>query len=112
MPASSQLEFNLDAALADRDEGIARVASNSASWVEIARAEARSIARERGEVTADDVRRVLYPQGLRPRHYNAWGAVFQVGFVFTGRYHTSEVRRGHGNQQRVWRLADGADRAA
>ena len=86
--------------------GIARVSSSNSTWLRTARAVACRIASERGEVTADDVREVLYKMGLKPRHYNAWGAVFQnKDLRWTGRFKQSAVVEGHGNLQRVWELA-------
>lgn len=101
-----QLEFDLTQARKRAEDGIQSVGQRNASWLELARSVARQIADERGTVTADDVRRVLYADGHRPNHYNAWGAVFRrgSGLRWTGRYHTSRVVIGHGNQQRIWEL--------
>ena len=95
----------LDAAQRAKEAGIAQAHEHSPTWVDLARATARDIARARGTVTADDVREVLYPMGIVPAHYNAWGAVFRKGFRWTGWWRTSRVVGGHGNQQRVWRIA-------
>ena len=101
-----QLEFDLPEARRRAEAGIQSVSSRNVDWVETARQVAREIAAEKGTVTADDVRRMLYPLGRRPKHYNAWGAVFRrgCGLRWTGRYRTSQVVAGHGNQQRVWEL--------
>lgn len=101
---SEDERVDLSKALERRDEGIARVSQRNGSWVALAQATARMIALERGTVTADDVRAVLYPQGLKPKHYNAWGGVFKKGFRWTGLYRRSAVVKGHGNMQRVWEV--------
>lgn len=75
-------------------------------WLEIARDTAYDIALDRGEVVADDVRAVLYPLGITPRHHNAWGAVFRSSvFEFTGQYRPSAAPSRKTGMQRVWRLA-------
>ncbi len=100
--------FDGVAALQARDDALDRVEANHADWLGQARAEARRIARLHGTVTADAVRAVMEAKGLRPRHYNAWGAVFRRSeFEWTGKWHRSSVRKGNGNMQRVWRLREG-----
>lgn len=99
---SEQLSFNLDAAIALRDEGLRRVAENSEEFLKEARGTARLICEAKGTVTADDVRRGC---PITPRHPNAWGAVFKSKeFEFTGAMRQSEVETRHGGMQRVWRL--------
>lgn len=94
------------AALSARDGVLRHMQARHATWLDAARMTARRIARQKGNVTADDVREILYPAGLYPKHYNAWGAVFNhADFVFTGDFRRSAVPRGKGNMQRVWRLA-------
>jgi hypothetical protein len=98
-------QLNLLEALRRKEAALGLVEDHNESWVETARRVARGICAERGEVTADEVRCVLYPLGIRPSHYNAWGAVFRGGFEWTGRWRVSAVPEGHGNLQRVWRAA-------
>lgn len=95
-------QFDLVEALNARDAGIAQVAGNNEQFLEIARAVARDIAKRKGYVTADDVRREC---PLRPLHPNAYGALFKKGFRWTGGFRRSELAQGHGNLQRVWVLA-------
>lgn len=101
----NQLAFNLDQALEARDEGIRQVADNNQFFLRVAREVARRLARMNGgEVTCDDVRKAC---PFDPLHPNAWGAVFRdKGFEFTGKLQKSALVQGHGNLQRVWRLAE------
>ncbi len=97
--------LDLEAALTARDTALARMEKAHSAWISAARVVAKRIAKRTGEVTADDVRAVLYPR-LKPAHYNAWGAVFRHSdFEFTGQFKRSAVPKGKGNMQRVWRLA-------
>ena len=86
-----------------RDLGIKRVSARCGGWVARARHVARMIALERGSVTADEVRAVIYARGDKPAHHNAWGAVFR-GMRWTGEFRKSALVQGHGNLQRVWTL--------
>ncbi len=98
----NQLDFNLDEAIARRDEGIQQVAENNVRFLEVARETAKRLARIHGEITADDVRKVC---PLEPFHTNAWGGLFRTkDWVWTGRFRKSALVQGHGNLQRVWRL--------
>jgi len=98
----NQLAFNLVEALAERDEGIRLVAENNQQFLDVARSTAKHLARWRGEVTCDDVRKVCT---IEPLHPNAWGALFKTKeWEWTGRYRKSALVQGHGNMQRVWRL--------
>jgi hypothetical protein len=100
-------QLDLYEALRRKQAGLELVEDHNESWCATARRVARDICAERGEVTADEVRCVLYPAGLRPAHPNAWGAVFRSGFEWTGRWRVSAVPEGHGNLQRVWQLPGG-----
>ncbi len=103
---SEQMAFDLPEARRQAELGIERVSQRNGAWIDRARTIARQVAADRGTVTADDVRRILYAGDDRPNHFNAWGAVFRKGsgLRWTGRYRTSRVVAGHGNQQRVWEL--------
>jgi len=97
--------FDRAEAIRQRDEGLKRVAWSNAEWIATARITAERIARERGEVTADDVRAELYPRGIKPEHSNAFGVVFRgKKFRHSGRYRVSAVPHGHGNRQVIWEL--------
>jgi len=98
----NQIEFNLEAARAARDEGIRQVSSNNQYFLEQARGTARLICESKGTVTADDVRRSC---PVQPENPNAYGAVFKSrDFEWTGEYKQSEMVQAHGRMQRVWRL--------
>jgi hypothetical protein len=74
-----------------------------ADWLTYARDRAEQIAREKGTVCADDLRRagVYLPNGAHPA---AWGAVFRDPRFLRVGFTTSQRRDRHGGTQRVWRL--------
>lgn len=86
--------------------GIAQVSANNRWFLEEARARARRHALAHRTVTVDDIRPGMEADGLYPEHPNAWGAVFRGReWRWAGEYRTSALVQGHGNRQRVWRLA-------
>lgn len=98
-------QLDLLEALRLKEAGLDAAAKHNETWCQTARRVAHEICLQRGEVTADEVRCVLYPLGIKPDHYNAWGSVFRHFFEDTGRTRVSAVPEGHGNRQRVWRIA-------
>ena len=99
----NQLAFNLSEAILQRDAGIQRVAENNQQFLEVAREVAKRQVHWYGEITCDDVRKAC---PIDPLHPNAWGALFKTKeWEWTGRYRKSALVQGHGNMQRVWRLA-------
>ena len=100
----NQIEFNLPEAIRLRDKGIERVSGNNVYFLNAARNIARDIARDKGEVTADDVRKVCLERDIEPTHPNAYGAIFRKGFVFTGQVRQSTVVSRRAGIQRVWKL--------
>ena len=96
--------FDAAGARAARDRGITQAADGKAAWLEDVRQYALSIIDQRGEVTSDDLRRRFTLEA--GWHFNTWGAVFKDRrFAWTGRYATSAIVAGHGNQIRIWRRA-------
>ena len=94
--------MSLQQALQARDEGIERVAANNQEFLKIARAEARRLCHEQGDVTANDVRKVIK---IHPVSQNAWGAVFRSSeFITNGDMRMSTHRSRHGGLNRVWKL--------
>lgn len=57
--------------------GLSLVAQGSEEFLEVMRAEAKRIARVRGQVSADDLRPIAKNLGIEPHHPNAWGALFR-----------------------------------
>lgn len=105
MGQPEQKTLDLDQARQLRDEGIRRVTMGSEEFLKKAREIARVFAREAGEVTSDDVRRVLEAEGIEARHPNSWGGVFKHDdFEFTGRYRQSTIVSRHAAIIRVWQL--------
>lgn len=98
-----------DAAESERrkEAGIAVAAEGREYLLEIARDRARLVARERGEVTMDDVVAALVADGFDPAQLgNAAGAVFKgKEWAFTGRFVRSARVASHSNLLRVWRKA-------
>ena len=94
--------FDYADAKAARDAGVSKISENNASWVERARTAAIDICQRRGEVTSDDLRKIV----PSPAHPNAWGAVFRSAvFAWTGRYVQSQAVSRHAGMQRVWKLS-------
>lgn len=98
----------LQLALVARQEGVERTTRANSGFVLLAREVATAICRRKGTVTADELRAACGLQGIKPAHFNAWGAVFagaRTPFRWTGEWQRSTAEQGHGNLQRVWRLA-------
>lgn len=98
----------LQLALAARADGVERTTKANSGFVLLAREVAESICRRKGTVTADELRSACVARGIKPAHFNEWGAVFAGGrspFRWTGEWQRSTAEQGHGNLQRVWRLA-------
>ena len=98
----------LQLALVARQEGVERTTNANSEFVARAREIAVDICRRKGTVTADELRAACGWQGITPGHFNAWGAVFahkSAPFCWTGEWQRSTAEQGHGNLQRVWRLA-------
>jgi hypothetical protein len=102
-PLNRALE-GLQAGLLRRDQGIAQVSQGNEPWLLRARATARLVAQERGQVCSDDIHeRCPPPPGTHP---NVMGAVFrstgleQVGWRLTTR------PEGRGRAIRVYRLPE------
>jgi len=90
-----------------RDKAVAAAVTKDANraFVDAMRAVAYRIAREKGEVSANDLRDHAERHGITPPHPNLWGAVFLCnGFEFV-RFTESSVPCRHGSAVRVWKLA-------
>lgn len=86
-----------------RDQGIAKVTSNSSEWVHKAREVALMLAALNGETDSDEV------QAICPRpsdvHCNATGAVFKdKRFKFVG-FKQTDRASGHARTIKLWGLA-------
>lgn len=97
------VQLNLPLGRQRKQEGISRVASHGAQWLERARDIAEQIAIWQGTVTVDDVlKETGMPEGI---HVNVIGALFHdARFEFTGRWIPTERPEGHARSIRVWRL--------
>lgn len=88
------------------DAGMKASARNKALYLEIARQNAKHIARDKGApITADDVRRHMDERGYPDILGNGWGSLFVTGeWEWTGEYRRSTLTTNHGNLQKVWGL--------
>ena len=98
------LQMDLFTARRNRDRGIARVASKNRDFLETMRFVARLFCKEKGSVTADDLREWAARNGIQPSHANAWGAVFHRSEFEPGEFVVSKQIQGHSNRIRLWRL--------
>ena len=99
------LNFDVDRERNARDAGMLRAAEIRRGLLDLAKLIAEMIARDRGEVCADDVQARLMELGHKPRDLgNAAGMIFrgpQWEFV---RWTKSSRAGSHRNDIRVWRL--------
>ena len=93
--------FDLPKGRCLRDAAIVKVMRQDPDWLDNARRVAQSIARERGSVTADDLREFL-PE---PPHHNLMGAVFAGSEWALVGYEQSRRPKAHARLLRRWRLA-------
>ena len=88
--ATSDLPLFWDEGDQRRQDGLDRIETHHATWLDRIRAVARRIVAQRGNVSADDLRAWADRNGCQPGHPNAWGAVFRgrewvpVGYVRNG----------------------------
>lgn len=87
-----------------KDEGQELAERSNASFVRRMRRVAAAFVRRDGQVSSDDLRRYAARRGIRPRHPNAWGAIFRGTrwFILTRR--KSEVASNHARWIIVWGL--------
>lgn len=101
--ADDRTTFDLAQGELARERGIEMAAAHEAS-LGLARDMARQIARELGEVTADDVQLALNKIGFELLGKSA-GSLFRTKeWIFTGKWRKSERVSNHGHENRVWRL--------
>ena len=101
---SAQLDFDLQAGIQARDDGIRRVIFNNPEFIRVARSHARIHCRTHGAVTSDDVRRILGQYGIYPMRENAYGAIFRgKEWICVGMTH-SRIKSNHGRMIRQWAL--------
>ena len=97
-------QMDLFTARRRRDAGIARVSSKNAAFLEAMRGVARMICRQKGSVTADDLREWAARNDIQPSHANTWGAVFHRSEFEPSEFVVSKQIQGHSNRIRLWRL--------
>ena len=95
--------FDAEAGRIERDAGMQLAADARAELLEQAREVARQVAREKGTVTCDDVRREFDPP-----LGNAWGSLFKTDeWEFAGEWRRSEIVSNHRRAMCDWRLRKG-----
>lgn len=100
-----KFNFDPDESRRRKEEGRSRAALSRQELLEVARDYATKIARERGEVTADDYFLAMLRDGHDPTRLGpAAGSVFRVGFVFTGKWRRSARVSNHSSDLRIWKL--------
>lgn len=102
-PPPSQT-FSAPLAQSKKREGMKKAADRNL-WLDRAREIAVEIATRTGTVHADAVRQQLEVEGMEESGLgNAAGSIFLIGFEKTGAVHISKRVKGHGNEQKIWRL--------
>jgi len=88
-----------------RDEALETMEARSPEWIVEARRVAVTVAQRQGTVTANDVRAVLEPLGIFPKHSNSWGSLFRQNiWERTGERVPSRIVTSHASEISVWRL--------
>jgi hypothetical protein len=108
---NGELQPDLFTGAALRDAGIAKVSASNPGWVQSAKDYIISLARLKGEITADDLRDVIVRGELEtPRNPNAIGAAFKYaassGLIRnTGRVTKSKHPSTHARRVLIWERA-------
>jgi hypothetical protein len=88
-----------------KQHGMEAAAGAQETNLQLARRIAVQLCRAHGEVTADDVGKVLHTQYGIDSLGPAAGSLFKGGqFVFTGRRRRSERKKNHAREIKVWKL--------
>lgn len=95
---------HIDIARKLRDKGIKQVSDANAAWLETLREAARTVCREKGRVTADDLRTWCDANRYWPTHPNAYGAILTKREFVPGEFIQSTQAQRRGGHVRVWRL--------
>lgn len=105
----TQMELNLTASRAARDEGMAKVADNSGEFV--TRALNALLSFQAGEkITGEDLRFRCEQRGIKPHSAFAWGAVVNIAIrrhylIPTDQYTQMKDRTSHARATRVYVVA-------
>lgn len=91
---------------AARDLALKKVELNHQSFVETMRGIARMLCREKGKITADDLREWAEKEKIEAPSSAAWGAVFKSkDFICVG-YSMSRRENRHAGLLRQWKLRE------
>ena len=94
----------LSLAIKAKELGISRVRAKNSVFVETGRGIARMLCRRYGKGTAMEVRKELDARGLKPTHFNAYGAIWSTKEFECIGTTRSTLEQGHSNEIKVWRL--------
>jgi hypothetical protein len=86
-----------------KEKGQKQAIAHSNGFVIQMRYVAVRIAKERGNVSSDDLRAEAVKMGIAPHHPNVWGSIFNGDFEMTGRK-KSTYKRNHAREIKVWAL--------
>jgi hypothetical protein len=86
-----------------KEKGQKQATAHSNGFVTQMRNIAVRIAKERGNVTSDDLRAEAVKLGIAPHHPNVWGVIFNGDFEMIGRK-KSEYKGNHAREIKVWSL--------
>lgn len=85
-----------------KESAMVGVEKKNAAWLNTIRKQAIRIAKRKGSVTTDDLRKYAMKKELKPSHPNAWGAVFRGSdWRVIGRC-KSRLPSNHAREIRVW----------
>jgi hypothetical protein len=95
--------FDADLSRSLKEQGLDQVEENN-DFVAVMRGAAERIAREKGSVSSDDLRRYAIDHKIRPHHQNAWGAIFRgKRWRLVGRKRSKFVSN-HAREIKIWEL--------
>lgn len=104
--SEQQTIFDARAAEIGKQVGMAKATEGKEKLLLLARMFARSVAKAKGTVHADDVYALLISAGVQEKELgNCAGSIFRSGeYEWTGEWNKSKRKIGHGNMQRIWAL--------
>lgn len=103
------MQLSLEQGRSLKEDGLASVTENNATFLSLMRAEAIRISQQRGWVTSDDLRVYASQLNIEPTHQNAWGAIFKgPNWKVVGR-RKSAVPGSHSREIRIWQYVERSD---
>jgi hypothetical protein len=100
---ATQQALDWQQSLENREEGLKRAEALDHGWVLAMRYHAKEIAREKGTVCMDDVRRIAYRS---PTSSHAWGAIMNTRDLVRVGDQISSYPSNHGRRIGVYKLRE------